>query len=133
MRRPFRLLFPSSVVPGPATGWHASPLASRFLLVATFATMVSGCADHAAARPALHRVVIRGFKFEPANFSISAGDTVEWLNQDLVPHTATAGNRRWDSHSILPDSSWRAVLTTRGPEPYGCQLHPVMRARLEVR
>jgi hypothetical protein len=65
--------------------------------------------------------------------AISAGDTVEWRNQDLVPHTSTAGSGRWDSHSIPPDSSWRAVLTTRGPEPYGCLLHPIMKARLEVR
>ena len=35
-------------------------------------------------------VVIRGFKFEPATVTVRAGETVEWKNEGIVPHTATA-------------------------------------------
>jgi plastocyanin len=34
--------------------------------------------------------VIREFKFEPATVTVHIGDTVEWKNDDIVPHSATA-------------------------------------------
>jgi plastocyanin len=107
--------------------------ARRFLLAATLAALVPGCAGHAARTPVLHRVVIRGFKFDPARLEVAAGDTVEWLNRDLVPHTATARSGGWSSDSIPPDGSWRIVPTIRGAEPYGCRLHANMKAQLDVR
>lgn len=115
------------------TGWHALPHVGRFLLAAGLAVLVSSCSGRSAARPKLHRVVFRGFLFEPARLSVAAGDTVEWLNQDLVPHTASATSGRWDSQSIQPAGSWRTVLTTSGSEPYVCRLHPGMKAQLDVR
>ncbi len=124
-----------------SAGWHVIPHVSRLPLAAGVTALVaamvvalgSGCADRRAPGPALHRVVIQGFEFRPAALSIALGDTVEWVNQDLVPHTATAQSGRWTSDSILPGGSWRAVLSTPGSEPYICQLHPIMKARLEVR
>jgi plastocyanin len=35
-------------------------------------------------------VVIREFKFEPAAVAVHVGDTVEWKDDDIVPHSATA-------------------------------------------
>jgi plastocyanin len=96
------------------------------------AASISACSGR-SARPALHRVVIRAFKFDPESLSIAAGDTVEWRNQDIVPHTSTARSGRWDSNSISPGGSWRAVPTAAGSEPYGCRFHPNMKARLDVR
>jgi plastocyanin len=133
MRSTFRPHSPSNPIPVRPAGWRANPRVRRLLLFAGFAALASGCGGRAAATHALHRVVIRGFKFDPASLSIAVGDTVEWLNADLVPHTSTSSSGRWNSNSIVPDSSWRAVLTTPGSEPYGCQLHPNMRAQLEVR
>ena len=98
-----------------------------------YALVVSRLHGPASRGPALHRVTIRGFKFDPDSLSISAGDTVEWVNQDIVPHTSTARNAHWSSPSIQPNDSWRTVLTIPGSERYGCQLHPAMQAKLEVR
>ncbi len=75
-------------------------------------------------------MVIRAFAYEPARLAVAPGDTVVWVNQDVVPHTATAANRTWDTGSIGPDSSASAVLEPQGIGPYGCTFHPQMRALL---
>ena len=133
MRRRFRLRSPSSFKLGRANGWHALPHVSRFVLAMWMLGLASGCSGHSASGPALHRVVIQAFKFEPDSLTVAAGDTVEWLNRDLVPHTATAKSGHWNSNSVLPTGSWRVVMSTPGREPYGCQLHPTMSATIEVR
>lgn len=118
---------------GRPAGWHALPHVSRLFLAGGLALLASSCNGRPAPRPALHRVVIRSFVFEPATLAVAAGDTVEWFNEDLVPHTASATSGGWDSQQILPGGSWRTVAAAPGSEPYVCRLHPGMKARLEVR
>ena len=120
---------------GRPAGWRALAHAGRWLLAvgALALALAPGCAKRSEPGPVLHRVVIRGFVFEPAGLSIASGDTVEWLNQDVVPHTASAVSGRWDSGAIAPASSWRTAVTAPGPEPYVCRMHPGMKARLDVR
>ncbi len=91
----------------------------------------SGCAP---ARPALHRVTIQGFRFEPAEMKVARGDTVEWINRDIVPHTATADRGAWDSSGIAAGASWRWVVTgAAGDASYTCRFHPTMKGRLVTR
>ena len=47
-------------------------------------------AETAKPTPRTHTVKIEGMAFVPATLEVSVGDTVEWINEDLVPHTATA-------------------------------------------
>ena len=47
-----------------------------------------------------HTVTMAGMKFMPASLSVTKGDTVIWVNEDLVPHTATASNAAFDSGAI---------------------------------
>ena len=84
-------------------------------------------------RPTLHRVTIHGFTFDPARLEVARGDTIEWTNRDILPHTATALSGRWDSKSLGPGASWRLVASTAGAEPYQCVFHPTMQARIEAR
>jgi plastocyanin len=93
--------------------------------------LVAGCG--VGHRPVLHHVTIARVAYDPAKLSVAVGDTVEWTNQDLVPHTATARSGHWNSVPMQPGDSWRTVMTTRGVEPYGCLYHPTMGATLEVR
>ena len=90
----------------------------------------------AAQTPALaatHTVTIVGMVFEPATLQAAAGDRIVWLNRDLVPHTASAVDRSFDSGRIEPGQRWSLVLTTAGVVDYGCAYHPTMQGRLEVR
>jgi plastocyanin len=116
---------------GESAGRRAVQHAGRLLLVAGGVFCLAGCSG--PRRSALHRVAIRGFAFDPESLVVAAGDTVEWHNEDIVPHTSSAGSSRWDSQSIQPGRSWRTVLSTPGTEPYACRLHPTMTAKLVVR
>jgi plastocyanin len=112
---------------------RAAALVAGLALAAAFAVGCLGCAREPGRRKTLHEVVIRQLRYEPEALKATVGDTVQWLNRDLVPHTATEAGGRWDSGSIPPDGSWRTVLRTARRERYGCLFHPNMQARLEVR
>jgi plastocyanin len=80
-------------------------------------------------------VEIRGFAFHPETLTVAAGDTVRWVNRDIVPHSATAGPdsaRTFDSGSIATDGTWQLVARD-GRYEYYCVLHPNMRGVLVVR
>jgi plastocyanin len=100
-------------------------------LVCAFALGAAACASSSRA-PVEHRVAIQGMQFVPADVRASAGDTIVWVNEDLVPHTATAAGA-FDSGVIASRGEWRLVVKERGVVAYGCTLHPTMKATLTVR
>lgn len=87
----------------------------------------------AAAKPKTRTVVLRGMNFLPATVTVNVGDTVIWKNEDVVPHTATARNKSFDSGNIDPGGSWSYVANKKGTFPYVCAYHPNSRGRLVVR
>jgi plastocyanin len=89
----------------------------------------------ACARPVprSHTVEIRGFAYLPATLEVAVGDTVVWVNRDVVPHTATGAEGGWDSGDLAAGQSWRLVAGQQGSQPYYCALHPIMRGMLVVR
>lgn len=84
------------------------------------------------SEPSTHTVLIQGFEFAPARLEVTAGDTVIWKNQDIVPHTATA-QKAFDSKGIDTGKSWTYVARQKGAFPYICTYHPTMTAELIVR
>jgi plastocyanin len=91
-------------------------------------------APRAGAKPkkkAVHVVTMRLMKFEPPELTVKAGDTVEWVNEDILPHTATASGR-FDSGPINAKQKWRWTAKEKGTFPYVCSLHPTMKATLIV-
>jgi plastocyanin len=93
----------------------------------------------APSRPAdpvpQRRVVeIRGMAFHPEVLEIRRGDTVVWINRDIVPHTATATRKSgWDTGTLLQGTGGQYVASHGGEDPYFCKLHPVMLGKLIVR
>jgi plastocyanin len=82
-------------------------------------------------------VVIRGFKFRPATLTVRAGETVEWKNEDIVPHTATADaevahKAIFDSGTIGTGEAWRYVARKKRTYNYTCSYHPNMTGKLIV-
>ena len=85
-------------------------------------------------KPVIHTVTIDAASFSPASLTIRPGDTVHWVNKDLIPHTATAaGKGGFDSGSIAPGKWWRHTFKTKGTLPYVCTFHPTMKGKLEIR
>ena len=71
--------------------------------------------------------------FHPAVLEVALGDTVLWLNRDIVPHTATAaGPPGWDTGTLAAGQRGRAVVRHPGATPYICALHPTMRGTVIV-
>lgn len=90
----------------------------------------------ARAVPRTHTVTIKGMVFVPATLEVSIGDTIEWVNADFVPHTATAivdGSKVFDSGVLPANASWTYVASKAGTFPYDCLLHPTMKGTLIVR
>jgi plastocyanin len=79
-------------------------------------------------------VKIAGMQFEPATVTVVRGDTVVWVNDDVVAHTATssvAGG--FDSHAIAPGGKWQYQAKAPGRYTYACTFHPTMQATLIVK
>ena len=86
----------------------------------------------AKARPSVTVIKIESMQFEPKFVAIAKGDVVEWKNNDLVPHTATAPGS-FDSKTILPGKSWRYTVRKKGRFDYKCNFHPTMSASIEAK
>ena len=77
-------------------------------------------------------ILIQGFTFRPDKLTVQVGDTVEWKNADIVPHTVTASDNAFHSMLIQPNQSWKLVVKKAGTFHYFCTPHPNMRAILVV-
>jgi len=88
----------------------------------------------AGTGPRTHTVEIRGMEFHPAELTVVPGDTVVWINRDIVPHTATANGRtQWDTGSLAHGQAGRYVATRAGAVAYACTFHPTMKGTLTIR
>ena len=80
-----------------------------------------------------HVVSIQRYKFVPEVLTIAAGDTVEWTNDDDVPHTATSIQKGFDSGNLPTGGTWEFGATQSGEFLYYCTYHPAMKAKLIVK
>jgi len=76
-------------------------------------------------------ITIQNLEFMPKEAKASVGDTVQWINKDVLLHTATARNGNFDV-SLGPNKTAQVVLMKGGEVDYYCRLHPNMTAHLKV-
>jgi plastocyanin len=76
------------------------------------------------------RVTIDRVAFAPVEIQGKVGDTIEWVNRDILAHTATV---RGDFDvMIAAGKSGRLVLKKPGDIEYFCRFHPNMKGRIVV-
>jgi len=85
------------------------------------------------AQAKTHTVTMEAVKFTPETIEVNVGDTVLWINKDPFPHNVTAVDRQFHSKDIGAGASWKLKTTQKGVFPYGCTLHPMMKATLVVK
>ena len=85
----------------------------------------------AAAAPQTHVVVMDKMKFGSVPANIRRGDTILWVNRDMVRHTATATNKSFDV-DLPPKTQTRMTVRASGAIPFTCRFHPGMRGVLKV-
>ena len=110
-------------------GIHCATIAAA--LATTVVVLLPG-PTNAIAQSALqvHTVIIGNFKFSPEVLSVKPGDRIVWINQDIVPHTATALDKSWDTGAIGSNESKEMVVKKAQTLSYYCFYHPVMTAKL---
>ena len=82
------------------------------------------------AAPKTHQVVIDKMRFGPMPAGVRAGDTIVWVNRDLVRHTATA---RGAFDVDLPSKAvGRSKIAKAGTVKVICKYHSGMTALLKV-
>lgn len=85
-------------------------------------------------------VRMRSLAFVPSRVTIAQGETVRWVNDDLVPHTTTSGNpdgadagSLWDSEQLGLGQSFEHTFNEAGEFFYFCETHPfIMRNALII-
>ena len=85
-----------------------------------------------ARKPVTHTVAVDSMRFSPATLTVNLGDSIVWVNKDILPHTATTLKPGFDSKVIQPGKSWRYTVRKKGEFAYTCSFHP-MNAILRVK
>ena len=105
--------------------------------VVVIALSLLACSVLAAAtkhrKPKTHTVVMEAMVFRPAALAVSSGDTIVWVNKDVVEHTATSAAAGFDSKMIRPGNSWKHTVRARGSFVVLCSYHPAMKGTLQVK
>lgn len=77
------------------------------------------------------KVKINDLVFVPAEITIHVGDSVEWVNDDFIDHTATATDNSWDV-MLEVGKTGRHEFTQPGTVAYFCRVHPDMTGTVHV-
>ena len=88
--------------------------------------------ESANSDPIEHVVEITGFAFVPDNLQVKAGDTITWVNRDIVPHTATGQNNDWDTGTLLQNESRTISVSSAMSTDYFCRFHLNMTATVSL-
>jgi plastocyanin len=75
-------------------------------------------------------VTIDKLVFSPVEIKAKVGDTIAWINKDIVAHTATV--RGGFDIMIEPNGSASLVLKKPGIIEYYCRFHPNMKGLVTV-
>lgn len=83
------------------------------------------------APKAIDTVIIKGMAFSPSELHVHKGDTVVWINEDIVAHNVTdlPGNK-WTSGTLAKGSSWKKKIDETFD--YYCSIHPTMKGKIIV-
>lgn len=98
-----------------------------FTVIATLllsATMIG------AAHAKSFTVQIKGMAFSPNSLSVSAGDTIKFVNRDGAPHTATADDGSFDTGRLSKGQSKTIKISKAGSFGYFCGVHPSMKGKV---
>jgi len=78
-----------------------------------------------------------GFSPSVVRVVIGVNNTIEWVNNDTVPHTATStsvpnGAEQFNSGGLNPGDTFTVTLTVPGTYDYHCSYHSWMIGEIEV-
>lgn len=87
--------------------------------------------DNSAAHK-VDTVVIQQMQFMPAQVKANVGDTIVWINKDMVDHDVTSQkSNSFYSDTIAVGNSWKMAVTDSAA--YRCSIHPSMIGQILIK
>jgi plastocyanin len=108
---------------------------SPVLLLATFVCGLAAFGAPVASAAPHHdgpSVSILATAYGSPKLDVLAGDTVTWHNDSVRAHTVSAVDGSFDSARLGVATSFAHKFATAGVVGYYCQIHPFMRAEVDV-
>lgn len=108
----------------------------RILLITTGVVVISSCSNQqeeekSGVRFNSDTVVIKLMQFSPAKLNVRLGDTITWINEDLVDHNVKDTlNNLFYSDTLKNGQSFRWVVEAKAN--YICTIHPTMGGEIEI-
>lgn len=76
---------------------------------------------------------MRNINYLQSRLQVTVGTTVEWKNNDPLPHTVTAVDKSFNSGLIQPGKTYSHTFTTPGTYNFFCTPHPFMKGVVVVK
>ncbi len=100
---------------------------ARYLAAVAIAMLAAAAVP---ARSETIQVMVDKLVFTPAEVSAKVGDTIEWVNRDILAHTATVKS---GMEVMIPArKTGRLTLQKAEAIDYYCRFHPNMKGRITV-
>lgn len=80
--------------------------------------------------PAISKVTVSNFAFDPAVLKVKKGTMVTWVNNDSAPHTIKSAF--FTSDSLNKGQSFSFTFNNIGNFDYLCSIHPTMKGLIIV-
>jgi plastocyanin len=100
-------------------------------LAAAPVSALAAAKDAKAKPPLIYTVTLDKMMFGPTPKAIHVGDTIEWVNNDIFVHSATAKNKVFDVE-LKPKAHMWTTFHAAGTYPFICRYHPGMAGTLVV-
>ncbi len=101
-------------------------LSSIGIMIATVA-----CNTGTGSAAKTHVVEIRSMKFQPAQLKVNEGDSVLFINKDIVIHDVTEqSNKRWKSAPLNTGDNYKIIVMQSAD--YYCSIHPIMKGKIRI-
>jgi plastocyanin len=98
-------------------------------LIALAALVATGHANAATTKT----VNIYGSTFSPKSVTITAGDTIRWVNRDNITHQVYGSGGRFVSPILQQGQSWSFTFNAAGSYTYKDELHPKLTGSIGVK
>jgi plastocyanin len=100
-------------------------------LFLVFALVLLNSCSSPPEKPKIYTVEIKDMKFVPEDITVKKGDTIVWVNDDMVTHDVTEEtSKAWSSGPLPAGKSWKHVVTDEAG--YYCSIHVVMKGKIEL-
>ena len=79
-------------------------------------------------------VTIKDFKFTPATLNVKVGTKVTFIQEDSIPHNATAqGTNAFKTPTMTKGQKFTVTFSKAGTYNYICDIHQYMKGTVVVR